>query len=165
MKLFFCQNDCPIRGEFWQKNSFITHILFELCLFWYLLQSTYLWDTLYLIIWSKSGRSEMRIYSWAVVEQNSNRNSAQIASHKNRWPANSAHNMRRKSSWHPLISCSTSCAMNFDALKYMKVNLKLRPSTSFRSYDDPMKFRKSILSSTNNITVLKLQLACYPVSR
>ena len=26
MKLFFCQNDCPIRGEFWQKNSFITHI-------------------------------------------------------------------------------------------------------------------------------------------
>ena len=30
MKLFFCQNDCPIRGEFWQNNSFITHILFEL---------------------------------------------------------------------------------------------------------------------------------------
>ena len=29
MKLFFCQNDCPIRGEFWQKN--IAHILFELC--------------------------------------------------------------------------------------------------------------------------------------
>ena len=48
MKLFFWQNDCPIRGEFWQKNSFITHILFELCLFWYLAQSTYLWDTLYI---------------------------------------------------------------------------------------------------------------------
>ena len=36
MKLFFCQNYCPTSGEFWQKNSFITHILFELCLFWYL---------------------------------------------------------------------------------------------------------------------------------
>ena len=31
MKLFFCLNDFPIRGEFWQNNSFITHILFELC--------------------------------------------------------------------------------------------------------------------------------------
>ena len=36
MKLFFCQNDW---GEFWQKTSFITHILFELCQFWYLTQS------------------------------------------------------------------------------------------------------------------------------
>ena len=39
MKLSFCQNDYPIREEFWQKISFITHILFELCLFWYLAQS------------------------------------------------------------------------------------------------------------------------------
>ena len=39
MKLIFCQNDCPIRESFWQKISFITHILFELCLFWYLAQS------------------------------------------------------------------------------------------------------------------------------
>ena len=39
MKLFFCQNS-PLMGQlFWQKNSFITHILFELCLFWYLAQS------------------------------------------------------------------------------------------------------------------------------
>ena len=49
MKLFFCQNDCPIRGSFWQKNSFITHILFELGLFWYLAQSTSVWDTLYIL--------------------------------------------------------------------------------------------------------------------
>ena len=48
MKLFFCQN-YPLMGQsFWQKNSFITRILFELCLFWYLAQSTSLWDTLYL---------------------------------------------------------------------------------------------------------------------
>ena len=41
-------SDSPLIGQsFWQKNSFITHILFELCLFWYLAQSTYLWDTLY----------------------------------------------------------------------------------------------------------------------
>ena len=39
MKLFFCQTDRPIRGEIWQKDSFITHILFELCLFWYLAHS------------------------------------------------------------------------------------------------------------------------------
>ena len=38
---------CPTRREFWQKSSFITHILFELCLFWYLAQSAYFWDTLY----------------------------------------------------------------------------------------------------------------------
>ena len=35
MELYFCQNE---RGKFWQKNSFITYILFELCLFWYLAQ-------------------------------------------------------------------------------------------------------------------------------
>ena len=47
MKLIFCQNDCPIRGSFWQKISFITNILFEQCLFWFLAQSRLLWDTLY----------------------------------------------------------------------------------------------------------------------
>ena len=30
MKLLFCQNDSPIRGSFWQKDSLITHIFFEL---------------------------------------------------------------------------------------------------------------------------------------
>ena len=47
-RLVFCQNDSQIGGSFWQKDSLITHILFELYLFWYLAQSTYLWDTLYL---------------------------------------------------------------------------------------------------------------------
>ena len=37
--LVFCQNDSPIGGSFEQKDSLITHILFELCLFWYLAQS------------------------------------------------------------------------------------------------------------------------------
>ena len=38
-------------GEsFWQKNSLITHILFELCLFRCLAQPTYFRDTLYLKI-------------------------------------------------------------------------------------------------------------------
>ena len=33
VKLFFCQND-PLMGKsFWQNNSLLTHILFELCLF------------------------------------------------------------------------------------------------------------------------------------
>ena len=31
----------------WPKDRLITHILFELCLFWYLAQSTYFRDTLY----------------------------------------------------------------------------------------------------------------------
>ena len=50
MKLFFCQNSHLMGQSFWQKNSFITHIVFELCLFWYLARSTSLWDTLY---WEK----------------------------------------------------------------------------------------------------------------
>ena len=29
-KLLFCQNDYPMGGSFWQKDSLITHILFEL---------------------------------------------------------------------------------------------------------------------------------------
>ena len=39
-KLSFCQNDSPIGGSFWQKDSLITHILFELCLFRNLAQCT-----------------------------------------------------------------------------------------------------------------------------
>jgi hypothetical protein len=37
MKLFFCQNDPLIGESFWQKNSFITDILFELCLTYFLM--------------------------------------------------------------------------------------------------------------------------------
>ena len=29
-RLLFCQNDSPMRESFWQKDSLITHILFEL---------------------------------------------------------------------------------------------------------------------------------------
>ena len=49
IKLSFCQNDPPMGESFWQKDSLITHILFELCLFRYLAQSTYFWDTLYVL--------------------------------------------------------------------------------------------------------------------
>ena len=31
--LSLCQNDPPMGESFWQKDSLITHILFELCLF------------------------------------------------------------------------------------------------------------------------------------
>ena len=40
IKLSFCQNDSLIGGSFWQKDSFITHIL-ELCQFSNLAQSTF----------------------------------------------------------------------------------------------------------------------------
>ena len=40
--LIFCQNDYPIRGSFWQKDSSITHILFELCRKFYGPPSIYL---------------------------------------------------------------------------------------------------------------------------
>ena len=39
--LLFCQNDSPIRTSFWQKDSLITHMLFELCLFRYLAECTF----------------------------------------------------------------------------------------------------------------------------
>ena len=48
-RLLFCQNDSPIWGSFWQKDSLITHILFELCLLWYLAQSQIWCITLYII--------------------------------------------------------------------------------------------------------------------
>ena len=35
IKLSFCQNDPPMGESFWRKDSLITFILFELCLFWY----------------------------------------------------------------------------------------------------------------------------------
>ena len=31
-KLSFCQNYSPMGKSFWQKNSLVTHILFDLCL-------------------------------------------------------------------------------------------------------------------------------------
>ena len=47
INLSFGQNDYPIGGSFWPKDSLISRILFELCLFRYLAQSTYFRDTLY----------------------------------------------------------------------------------------------------------------------
>ena len=36
IKLSFGQNDPPMRELFWQNNSLVTHILFELCSIWYI---------------------------------------------------------------------------------------------------------------------------------
>ena len=48
-KVSFCQND-PIIGEsFWQKNSLVTIIFFELCLVWYFANSQILGISLYLV--------------------------------------------------------------------------------------------------------------------
>ena len=52
IKLPFCQNEPPMGESFWQKDSLMTHILFELCRFRYLSQSTVFWYTLYLIFFS-----------------------------------------------------------------------------------------------------------------
>ena len=41
IKMSFCQNDPPMAESFWQKDSLITHILFELCLFRHLAYSTF----------------------------------------------------------------------------------------------------------------------------
>ena len=45
IKLSFCQNDPPIGESFWQNTSLVTHITYELCLFWYLAQSKWLLDS------------------------------------------------------------------------------------------------------------------------
>ena len=50
-RLLFCQNDSPIGGSFWQKDSLITHILFGLCLLWYLAHSQILGISLYIKRW------------------------------------------------------------------------------------------------------------------
>ena len=67
IKLSFCRNDPPMGISFWQKDSMINHILFELCLLWtenwtetemYLAQSTSFWDTPYV---------NCRYYIWLCV--------------------------------------------------------------------------------------------------
>ena len=49
-KLSFCQNDVHMGESFWQKNSLVTLILFELYLLWYLAQSQTLVTSLYYIL-------------------------------------------------------------------------------------------------------------------
>jgi hypothetical protein len=46
--LLFCQNASLMGESLWQKDSLVTFILFELCLFWYLAQSQILGNSLYL---------------------------------------------------------------------------------------------------------------------
>ena len=53
--LSFCQNDAPIRGSFWQKDSFVSVILFALCLFSYLVHSQIFPISLYLEDWEIQG--------------------------------------------------------------------------------------------------------------
>ena len=48
-RLLFCQNDSPMGGSFWQKDSLITDILFGLCLLWYLAHSQILGISLYVV--------------------------------------------------------------------------------------------------------------------
>ena len=48
-RLFFCQNGVLLGGSFWQKDSLVTLILFELCLLWYLAQSQILVISLWYI--------------------------------------------------------------------------------------------------------------------
>ena len=50
-KLSFGQNDLPRSTPFWQKNSLVTLILFELQLLWYLAQSQIHRITLYFILY------------------------------------------------------------------------------------------------------------------
>ena len=47
IKLFFCQNGVHLGKSFWPKDSFVTLILFELWLLWYLAQSQIHRITLY----------------------------------------------------------------------------------------------------------------------
>ena len=49
-KLSFCQNDPLMRESFWQKIGLVTHILFELGLFWYVAHSQILGNTFYVFL-------------------------------------------------------------------------------------------------------------------
>ena len=65
IKLSFCQNDPPFGESFWQKDSLITHILFEQCLFRNLAQCTFFLLTLYMR-WPLVDSYKNTISKWAV---------------------------------------------------------------------------------------------------
>ena len=80
IKLSFCQNDPLIGESFWQKDSLITCILFELCLFWYSAQSQIWCTTLYYYLgtikterWKKWWRArEIKHQNFKLANQSKN---------------------------------------------------------------------------------------------
>ena len=70
IKLSFCQNDPPMGESFWQNTSLATHILFELCLLWYLAQSQICCTTLYFVLKTNFGpisRLRLVLIGWKFV--------------------------------------------------------------------------------------------------
>ena len=72
-KLSFCQNDPPIGGSLWQKDSLITHMLFELWLITLLLLSRFFWIRRYKIIYlqtiSKWGKEVWTCLHWSAWQK------------------------------------------------------------------------------------------------
>ena len=68
-KLFFCQNGILLGRSFWPKDSFVTLILFELWLLWYLAQSQIHRITLYYNITStySSNRILLKICMFSFI--------------------------------------------------------------------------------------------------
>ena len=78
IKLSFCQTDFPNGGSFWQKDSLITHILFELWLItilgllWIFMRQTLDYN------WACDGKKRLEAFSlqyrfltiWSLLEQN-----------------------------------------------------------------------------------------------
>ena len=67
IKLSFCQNDPPMGESFWQKDSLITHILFELWLITLLwIVSVFLTQTLLTFDPKHQGNNEILILQAAM---------------------------------------------------------------------------------------------------
>ena len=67
--LSLCQSDSPHDGMselFWQKNSLVTHIFFELCLLWYLAQGQIFGITLYI----QNQKQSYWFIFWGFIFQN-----------------------------------------------------------------------------------------------
>ena len=77
-KLSFGQNDLPRSTSFWQKNSFVNLLHFELWLLWYLAQSQIHRITLYVyeyqkrvLVWRKKRIGKILIYTFLSSMRNS----------------------------------------------------------------------------------------------